>query len=131
MGLFDQLGERKRVAVTADGRDIKGRWVAGPPASSVDKRKATLYKRNKGDAQTPNMNFAGKVNWIVRMLSGHTTSNYIFPLRAHPARANLSEEDELAFRALEDRALEIERAATQLAREIAIWNRKKKMRKMK
>lgn len=129
---FERLVHPKgvRVAVTADGRDSRGRFVNGPPPETKEKRLATLTSRTKGQPQTPNMNFAGKINWFAMMLSGLRVAGYVHQLKNHPARKNLKKLDELELARYEERALVIERLATELALEIASFNKRKKLRKM-
>lgn len=111
-------------------RDGNGRFVAGPPVESRSKRLATLKSRTAGQPQTPYMNFSGRINWLNRMLSQLSVPAYIAELRRHPARAEVTPQDELQLRKLEDRALDICRVANDLAAEIAKWNKTKRKRKV-
>jgi hypothetical protein len=114
----------------AGTRDGKGRFLAGPPKETRAKRIATLKSRTKGQEQTPYMNFSGRINWLNRMLSQLSVPAYVAELRRHPARAQVMPQDELRFRALEERALAICREANELAAEIAKWNKTKRKRKV-
>lgn len=106
---------------------LSNKLMANEPRA---RQKAGLVIRKKGDPLTPNMQFAGKINWLVRMLTSIALSGYISQLRDHPARKNLLTSDEMKLRAFEERALELQRLANDLQVEIAAWNKKKKMRKI-
>jgi hypothetical protein len=119
--------------VTPDGRNARGQFTPGHKATQAlrEKRVKTITSRQKGQPQTPNMNFAGKINWLNCMLASIRLSGYIYnELKKHPARANLQPWDELKLREFEQRAVEIQQLANDLHVEIAAWNKKKKMRKI-
>jgi hypothetical protein len=130
---FESLVEspaKKLRAGKAGERDSKGRYIAGPAPETRGKRLATLTSRQKGQPQTPYMNLSGRINWLVRMLSQLTVAAYIAELRRHPAREEIAKRDLLQLEKLETRALAIAQAATELAAEIAQFNRSKNKRKL-
>lgn len=120
---FSALAEYGERADTE--RNKKGQFVKGHTIHSG------VLPRQKGEPQTLNMNFVARLNWLLKRISSisglHATVN---ELRRHRARVNLSTEDERKLQAFEMRVIKLQDDAQVLWKEIAAWNKKKKMNRI-
>jgi hypothetical protein len=124
--------EDRKKLIDEDGRNTKnGGFVAKPKEGSKRASHiASLIKHQKGQGQTPNMEFSSKISWLVRMIKCIDIMAVMYRIKAHKAMANLQTSDVIKLRELFARAEQLQITAQKLANEIAAWNKKKKMRKI-